>query len=394
MTLNPQIRNIFAQIKTRWFRLWNHPRWRKVIIGLGIVLAFLIFYPHKHEKKAKMPMGVPVAVASCRRSDMPIYLDGLGSVTAFYTATVRSRVDGQLMSVNFNEGQYVQEGEELALIDPRPFQAQLDQAEGQLKRDQATLSNARLDLQRYQELIKQSAIPKQQLDTQAATVQQLEGVVKTDEAAVESARLQLVYAHITAPISGRIGLRLVDPGNIVHATDTTGLLVITQMQPIAVIFTLPEDSLPPVLAKIHAGQILAAEAYNRDKSQKLASGRLLSPDNLIDPNTGTLRLKAIFKNDEGTLFPNQFVNVRLLLETRHNQVLIPPVAIQRGSQGTFAYVVKPDNTAEMRLIKIGVIEGNDASVDSGLQAGEVVVIDGADKLQPGSPVSVQQNNVH
>src|SRR5581483_2836870 len=227
-------------------------------------------------------------------------------------------------------------------------------------------------------------------DTQVATVAQLEGTVKTDEASVEAAKLNLTYAHITSPINGRVGLRLIDPGNMVHATDASGLLVIAQLQPITVVFTLAEDSIPRVMQKFHAGNTLPVEAWNRDKTQKLAGGHLLTVDNQIDPTTGTLKLKAIFDNDENTLFPNQFVNARLLLETKHNEVLIPSVAIQRGSQGTFVFVVKPDNTAEMRPVTVGVVEGSDASIDKGVAAGENVVIDGADKLQQGTPVMVAQ----
>lgn len=336
-----------------------------------------------------MSRPVPVGAEKARLGVIPVYFDGLGSVSAYYTVTVRSRVDGQLMNVAFREGAFVHEGDLLAQIDPRPFQAQLEQAEGQMGRDVATLENARLDLVRYQTLVQQQAVPHQQLDTQRATVRQLEAAIKQDQAAIDTARLQLVYARITAPISGRIGLRLVDPGNIVHASDTTGLLVITQLQPIAVLFTLPEDNLPAVLRKVRAGATLAVEAFNRDKSVHLASGYLETPDNQIDPQTGTLRLKAIFANRQGVLYPNQFVNVRLLVERRPNRVIIPAVAIQRGQQGTFVYVAKPDGTVELRTVAIGVTEGNDAEVNSGLLPGEVVVTDSIDRLQPGSKVRIR-----
>src|SRR4051794_32713155 len=242
------------------------------------------------------PPVVPVAATKAVTGDVPVFLDGLGSVSPFHTVTVRTRVDGQLMSVNFQEGQFVTQGQLLAQIDPRPFQVQLDQAEGQMIRDQALLANARLDLARYRTLLAQDAIPKQQLDTQVSTVAQYEGAIKQDQAAIENARLNLTYARITAPISGRIGLRLVDPGNIVHASDQNGLLVIAQMQPIAVLFTIPEDALPPVLTKLRQGVRLRTDAYNRDKSRKLATGRLLTLDNQIDPQTGTARLKAVFEN--------------------------------------------------------------------------------------------------
>jgi len=378
------------------------PRWRwGVGIALFILLAWGIHVHNVNVKahaKKKTGPAVPIAVAPARLGDMPVFLDGLGSVTAYYNVTVRSRVDGQLMSVPVREGQLVHSGDLLAEIDPRPFQAMLDQAEGQLAKDQATLTNARVDLERYKDLIAQQAIPQQQLDTQKATVGQLEGTVKSDQAAVESAKLNVVYSHITSPINGRVGLRQVDPGNMIHATDVNGLIVIAQLQPITVIFTLPEDSIPRVMQKWHTGANLPVEAWNRDKTQKLASGRLANVDNQIDPNTGTLKLKAIFDNEDNTLFPNQFVNARLLLETRPNQVIIPSVAIQRGSQGTFIYVVTTSTTtaqpvASLRPITVGLIEGNDASINTGVQAGDSVVIDGAEKLQDGSSVIIPQTTV-
>lgn len=335
------------------------------------------------------PGVVPVASAVASYGDIPVFLDGLGSVTPFYTVTVHSRVDGQLMKVYFREGQSVHAGDVLVEIDPRPFQVQLEQAQGQMAHDQALLANARLDLARYKTLLAQDAIPKQQLDTQVSTVGQYEGAIKTDQATIDNARLQLTYCRITAPIGGRIGLRLVDPGNIVHASDANGLLVITQIQPIAVLFTLPEDVLTPVLRKLHAGAALSVDAYNRDKSRKLASGRLLTVDNQIDPTTGTLKLKAVFSNTENTLFPQQFVNVRLLVEVKPRQVLVPAVAIQRGAQGPFVYVITPGNTVDVRPVTVGIAEGSTVSIDRGLQAGESVVTDGADKLQPGSKVTVR-----
>jgi multidrug efflux system membrane fusion protein len=258
-----------------------------------------------------------------------------------------------------------------------------------MARDQALLSNARLDLQRYQTLLSQDAIPRQQLDTQKSTVGQYEGAVKQDQAAIDTAKLQITYARITAPISGRIGLRLVDPGNIVHASDTNGLLVITQLQPITVLFTLPADDVPPVIRKLHAGARLPVQAFNRDRTSKLGDGKLLTIDNQIDPQTGTSRMKAVFENRESTLFPNQFVNVRLLVETRHNQVLIPAAAIQRGQQGTFVYVVKPDQTVEVRQIQVNLTEGERSAVASGLKAGETVVTDATDRLQAGVKVRVR-----
>ncbi len=334
-------------------------------------------------------MAVPVLADPARLANVPVYLDGLGSVTAFYTVTVRTRVDGQLMSVNFQEGQDVHEGDLLAEVDPRPFQVQLEQAEGQMAHDQALLADALLDLDRYGTLITKDAIPKQQYDTQRATVAEYQAAIKTDQAAIDNAKLQLVYCRITAPISGRVGLRLVDPGNIVHANDASGLLVITQIQPITVVFTLPEESFLPVIPKLRSGGRLEVDAFNRDKTKKIAAGYLLTPDNTIDQSTGTLKLKAEFENKDGILFPNEFVNVRLLVEVRSRQVIVPAVAIQHGPQGTFVFVVKSDNTVETRPVTAGITEGDVCSIDRGLKAGERVVTEGAENLQPGSRVTVK-----
>jgi multidrug efflux system membrane fusion protein len=370
----------------------HRPRWHwYVLLAVAVAVLWGLRLHASHLKAAgAKPKGTafPVAAAKAMRGDIPVFLDGLGSVTAFYTVNLHSRVDGQLMSVPIREGQYVREGDLLAQIDPRPYQAQLDSAQGQLAKDQALLTNAKIDLERYKTLVAQKAVPKQQYDTQVATVGQYEGNVEADKAAVDTAKLNLTYAHITSPISGRVGLRQVDPGNIVHAADANSMFVITQLHPIAVIFTLPEDNLPAVMKKLHEGGKLAVDAYNRDKTQKLASGSLLTVDNEIDPNSGTAKLKALFDNNDDALFPNQFVNVRLLLDTKRNEVIVPSAAIQRGSQGTYVYVIKPDNTVDLRLIKVGIVEGDSTSLDSGLEAGETVVTDGADKIQPGSTVTL------
>ena len=333
---------------------------------------------------------VPVVAVPSKASDLHIYLDGLGTVTAYNTVTIKTRVDGQIMAVHFREGQLVKEGDLLIEIDPRPYQVQLTQAEGQLAKDTATLKNAQVDLERYKNLYAQDAIPKQTLDTQVATVAQDEGIIQADQGAIDNAKLNLVYAKITAPLTGRIGLRLVDPGNIVHASDANGLAVITQLQPIAVLFSIAEDYLPQVQRKLQAGQRLPVDAYDRDMKNKIASGFLLTIDNQIDQTTGTLRFKGEFANRDNMLFPNQFVNARLLLETRHNEVMVPSAAVQRSPQSTYVYVVNQDNTVASRTVVTGPAEGDQISIASGLKAGEVVVVDGVDKLQPGAKVVVRK----
>jgi membrane fusion protein, multidrug efflux system len=337
---------------------------------------------------------VPVVAATATRGDLPVFFNGLGNVTAFNTVTVRSRVDGQIVKINFVEGQYVKEGEALIEIDPRPYQVQLEQAEGQLAKDQAQLRDVQVDFERYTLLFKEGVIPKQQLDTQQAQVGTFEGALKADQATIDNAKLQIQYAHITAPISGRIGLRLVDIGNMVHATDTTGLVVITQLQPIAVIFTLPQDQLQQVMSRMRQKTPLVVEAYDRDNTTKLATGKLLTIDNQIDTTTGTYKLKAVFDNSKNELFPNQFVNTHLLVDTKKNIVLVPTTAILRGPQGTYVFAVGSDNVVKIHNVTLAETTGGITGISSGLDAGDVVVIDGQDKLQDGSKVQPRQGNAN
>ena len=333
---------------------------------------------------------IPVATAIVLQRDMDLFLNGLGTATAFKTVTVRSRVEGELLKIAFTEGQMVSEGDVLAEIDPRAFEVQRDQAEGQLVRDEATLKLAKITLDRYQDLLKSNVIAQQQLDDQAALVQQTEGAIQTDRAMVANARLQLSYCHIVAPIGGRIGLRLVDQGNVVRANDPSGLAVITQLQPIAVVFTIPQDDIARVQKEMRDDQALTVDVYDRDFRVKLASGKLAAIDNQVDPTTGTLRLKAVFENEDHLLFPNQFVNARLLVDTKRDAIVVPSSAVQRGPTFTFVYVVQPDETVELRNVVIGPTEGTETSIDSGLTPGEFVVTEGIDKLQPGTKVSTRE----
>jgi multidrug efflux system membrane fusion protein len=338
---------------------------------------------------AKGPPPIPVVAATSRKGDIGVYYSGLGAVTPLATVTVRARVEGQLMAVRYREGDTVHKGDLLVEIDDGPYQAALTQAEGLLIRDQAALENARIDLVRYQQLAPRKAIPEQQLATQQATVHQDEGVVKLDEGQIQSAKVNLAYCKIAAPATGRIGLRLVDPGNIVQTADVNGLLVITQMDPISAIFTISEDQLQVVLQKVSAGQTLEVDAYDRAGKTKLAQGSLTTLDNQIDPTTGTLKLRATFQNAKGALYPNQFVNARLLVQEKRGVTLVSTAAVQRNSQVTYVYVVKADSTVTVRPIAIGVTEGDDSEVTSGLTPGEVVVMTGVDKLREGSKVAAQ-----
>jgi multidrug efflux system membrane fusion protein len=330
-----------------------------------------------------------VVAAKVRRGNIGVYVTGLGTVTPINTVTIKSRVDGQLMSINYQEGELVHQGDPLIEIDPRPYQAALDMAQGQLIRDTALLDNAKVDLDRYQTLLQQNAIPEQTLATQKSMVAQLEGTVKSDQSQIDSAKLNLTYCHITAPITGRVGLRLVDPGNIVHAADTGGLLVITQVQPISVVFTIVEDKLPEVLRRWHAGQRLVVEVWDRADQKKIGTGILKTIDNQIDPTTGMIRLRADFPNADESLFPDQFVNVRLLVEEKQGVTLVPSAAVQRTSTTTYVYLVKPDSTVTVRQLVEGVSEGDTTEVTSGLDPGDAVVMAGLDRLNEGTKVTVQ-----
>ncbi|MNX14910.1 Multidrug resistance protein MdtA precursor [compost metagenome] len=333
-------------------------------------------------------MAVPVRIATAAQQDIDIYLRSLGTVTAYNTVTVRSRVSGELVDVAFQEGQQVKAGDLLAQVDPRAYQVALDQARGTQMQNQAQLENARRDLQRYQALFKQDSIARQQVDTQAALVRQYEGAVKSDQANVDNAKLQLDYARITAPISGRLGLRQVDRGNLVSSADTNGLVVITQTQPISVVFTLPETQLPEVRAEIAAGKTLTVEAYDRADTRRIATGTLETLDNQIDVTTGTLKLKAKFDNTDDALFPNQFVNVRLHVLTRKDVTAIPTAAIQQGSAGAFVFLVQPDGTIAVRQVKLGAINSGMVAVNEGLQPGDRVVTEGTDRLRAGAKVEI------
>ncbi len=378
------------------------PRKRRLWLMLGLLLivgvaGFLILQRRQKvtvaaaAKTAPPQPGVAISTAVAEQGSIGVYINALGSVAPVYTVTVKSRVDGQLISVNYREGQMVNHGDLLAEIDSRPFQAQLEQAEGQYQRDAALLENANVDLNRYQLAYSKNAIPKQQLDTQLATVHQYEGVVKIDQGQIDNAKVQLAYCHITSPISGRVGLRLVDPGNIVHAADTNGMLVITQLQPINVLFSVAEDYLPQIRQQLRRGNRLAVDAFDRAQQTKLSSGALLTFDNEIDTTTGTIKLKATFPNNDNALFPNQFVNARLLVTTQHGVILVPSVAIQRNAQDSFVYLVKPDQTVAMQSVSAGTTDGNVTAVE-GINAGDVIAVDGFDKLQNGVKVAVRGEN--
>ncbi|HUC71262.1 MAG TPA: MdtA/MuxA family multidrug efflux RND transporter periplasmic adaptor subunit [Stellaceae bacterium] len=373
--------------------------WRRVILWVlllaALVAAAAIYLPRlAHERSAggggRVTTGgpTPVGVATAQTGSMPVTLSGLGTVTPLAVVTVKTQINGYLMSVGFQEGQHVKKGDFLAQVDPRPYQVALEQAQAQLAKDTATLKDAELDLKRYNTLVAQNSIATQTRDTQVATVGQDRAQIMLDQAAIDTQKLNLTYTHIISPVTGRVGLRQVDPGNYVQTSDANGIVIVTQLQPISVIFTLPEDNLPEVLKQWHAGAKLATTAYDRTGASQLAVGKLDTIDNQIDTTTGTVKLRAIFDNTDESLFPNQFVNIKLLVNTLQNVVLVPTAAIQRGAPGTFVYLVKPSNTVGVQTVKLGPGDGQRVAILSGLKSGEQVVDDGADRLKDGAKITV------
>lgn len=368
-----------------------------VLGGAGAGWWFFLASPQQQEQAAgrggKGGRGgaggpMPVAAATIETGDLDVVLNALGTVTPLNVVTVRTQIAGQLTQVAFREGQTVKKGDFLAEVDPRPYQHALDQAQGQLQRDQALLKNAQIDVVRYRTLLQQDSIAQQQLATQESLVHQYEGTVKTDQALVENAKLNLAYCHITAPIGGRVGLRQVDQGNYVQTSDANGIVVITQLKPITVLFTLPEDNLPAILKRLNAGAVLPVTAFDRTQSTQLAAGTLLTLDNQIDTSTGTVKMKAQFDNENEILFPNQFVNIQLLVDTVHGAVIAPTAAVRHGAPGDFVYAIKPDETVAATPVKLGPANGERIVITSGLNAGDLVVVDGADKLRDGAKVAL------
>ena len=384
------------QSKSRFGGTSAGPRWGRRALLLGIVAAgigaaaFIILRPHTQVPQGRKFGGgaMPVVAATAHKGDIEISLNALGTVTPLATVTVKTQIAGQLTQIGFQEGQTVKAGDFLAQIDPRPFETQLQQYQGQLARDQALLKDAQINLSRYDKLLAEDSIARQTRDTQDSLVKQYEGAVTTDQGQINNAKLNLAYCHIVAPVTGRVGLRQVDVGNYVQTSDANGIVVITQMRPITVIFSLPEDNLPAILSRLHQGAALPVTAYDRGQTTKLATGQLLTVDNQIDTATGTVKLRAQFDNPDEMLFPNQFVNATLLVDVQKDATVVPNAAIQRGAPGTFVYLINPDNTVSVRPVSLGAGAGELVSVRSGLEPGDRVVIDGADKLRDGAPVTV------
>ena len=381
----------------------HRPRrsWARRLVWLLLVAAIIAaavwYFPRPETQPKEGGRGqsgapVPVGVSPVVKGDMPVTLSQLGTVTPLATVTVKTQISGYLVQVAFKEGQMVNKGDFLAQIDPRPYQVALEQAQAQLAKDQALLKNAQLDLQRYNTLVAQNSIAKQTRDTQVSLVAQNEATVKADQAQIDAQKLNLTYCRIVSPVTGRVGLRQVDPGNYVQTSDANGIVVVTQLQPISVIFTLPEDNLPEVMKRVRSGASLPVTAYDRTGSTELAKGKLDTVDNQIDTSTGTVKVKAEFPNQDGALFPNQFVNVRMAVETHQDATLVPIAAIQRGAPGTFVFLVKEDKSVAVTPVKLGTVEGETAEVQSGLEPGNLVVVDGADKLRDGSKVELVDPN--
>jgi multidrug efflux system membrane fusion protein len=371
---------------------------RKLLLILVVLVAMALLAWLITPKGTRPPAGrfgaggpMPVVSAAARTGDMPIVLNGLGAVTPIATVTVQSQISGQITQISFKEGQTVKPGDPLIQIDPRPYNVALEQAQGALVRDKALLANAKVDLKRYQTLFAEDSIAEQQLATQKALVVQDEGTVTTDQGQIDAAKLNLVYCRIVSPVAGRVGLQQVTLGNYVTPAEPNGLVVVTQLKPITVVFTLPEDQIPPLQAQLHAGKTLAVTAFDRSRSTQLASGSLQTVDNQIDPTTGTVKLKAVFPNDDETLFPNQFVNVSLLLNTLHNATLIPQAGVQRGAPGTYVYVIDSQQSVSVRKVTLGPGNATDTVITQGLKPGETVVVDGADKLKDGAKVMARQS---
>ncbi|HEX9464562.1 MAG TPA: MdtA/MuxA family multidrug efflux RND transporter periplasmic adaptor subunit [Alphaproteobacteria bacterium] len=375
--------------------LWRRIGWIAfAVLLVGGVAWWIHSRPAQQAPRGRFASEGPMSVvaAPVEQGSVNITLNALGTVTPLATVTVRTQINGQLTRIYFQEGQQVQKGDPLAEIDTRPYDLALEQLQGQLARDQALLKNAQVDVARYRKLLAEDSIAEQQLATQEALVRQLEGTVKTDQAMVDNAKLNLVYCRIVSPISGRVGLRLVDPGNYVQVNDASGLVVVTEVQPITVIFTLPEDNVPALMKRLRSGAELQVSAFNRNQTVKLATGKLLTVDNQIDPTTGTVKLRALFDNVDESLFPNQFVNVQLLLDVLQNATVIPAAAVQRGAPGTFVYVIKPDDTVTVQPVKLGPVDGERVAVQSGLSPGEQIVVDGADKLRDGAKVALRDTS--
>ena len=399
LNLREEAGEVSAALRQRW----ASPRRRKVALLLVAVVLLLVVLlvrniQHRHSAAMQGPGGgrggsnnpVAVTVATVTSGDVQVRIPALGTITPLATVTVKTQISGQLQKIAFKEGQLVRQGDFLAQIDPRPYEAALKQIRGTLRRDQALLADARLDLKRFEELITQDSIAQQQLDTQRALVEQYEGTVEADQAQVNTAALNLQYTHIVSPVTGRVGLRQVDEGNYVTAGDANGIVVITQLQPITAIFSVPEDNVTMIMRRLHDGATLEAQAYDRTNSTRVATGKLLTVDNQIDTSTGTIKLRALFDNKDGALFPNQFVNIQLLENDLHNQVIMPNAAVHRGAPNgvvtTFVYRVNPDSTVSVRPVTLGVVDGERVAVTAGLTAGDVVVTEGGDRLRDGAPV--------